>query len=184
MKITRKIIVCTLVFAMLLLSLTCLSGCYNIKSGKMKNVEGTYELVAYSTNKDEIVENGVKLYVVIRSDGTGYYAYSDNDTALYFSELRCRFTQDPEKSGYYEYVELNFTGNNDSWHTLGINSRLRVKNLNSYKPKYKGNLFEGNVAVDYYINVDFERVSKKTDLSYLEKLFGAHEVIPYGTVNK
>ena len=80
----KKIISVILLSALLVLSLFNLSGCYNVRSGKMKRVQGTYELTGYSTDKDEIEARGIKLYVVIRSDGTGYYAYEDKDTDRYF----------------------------------------------------------------------------------------------------
>ena len=175
----KKLITLVLLLSVLAASLFSLSGCYTVKSGKMKNVEGTYELTAYSKNEDMIAKNGIRLYVVIRSDGNGYYAYTDNDTPLYFSELRCRFTQDTEKSGYYSYVELNFTGGS-SWEKLAVNSGWRVKDLNSYLPKYGGNIFDGTYGIQYYISVAFTRVSSKTDLSYLEELFGKQTVKPYG----
>ncbi len=179
MKNIKKILTSVMLACVLLFSLLQLCSCYMVKSGKMRSVEGTYELTGYSTDKNEIVQNGIRLFIVIISDGTGYYAYEDNDTPLYVSELRCRFTSDTEKSGYYSYVDLNFTGGNDDWHTFGINSRLRNKNLNSYKPKYEGNIFEGTYGVKYYIDVDFTRVSSKTDLSYVERIFGKQEVKPY-----
>lgn len=179
MRNIKKILTSVMLACIVLFSLLQLSSCYTIKSGKMRSVEGTYELSSYSTDKNEIEENGIKLFIVIISDGTGYYAYEDKDTPLYVSELRCRFTADAEKSGYYSYVDLNFTGGNDDWHTFGINSRLRNKNLNSYKPKYQGNIFDGTYGVKYYIDVDFTRVSSKTNLSYVEKIFGKQEVKPY-----
>lgn len=183
MKNSRRIFVLTALFALIAVSLLTLAGCYSVKSGKMKNVEGTYELTGYSTDVNEIEENGIKLYVVIKSNGEGYYAYTDNDTPLYFAELKCRFTQDPEKSGYYSYVELNFTGKFDDWEKLGINAGWREKNLNSNLPKYSGSILNGTYSVDYYVNVDFTRVSRKTDLSYLESKLGKHELRSYGTVS-
>ena len=181
MKRIKRTAVSVLLLFVLMFSLLQLSGCYTIKSGKMRRVEGTYELTGYSTDKDEIEANGIKLYIVIRLDGTGYYAYTDNDTPVYFAELNCRFTQDPEKSGYYSYVELNFTGKNDAWYKLGINAGWRIQNLNSNQPKYAGNIFDGTYGLQYYINVDFNRVSKKTDVSYLTKIFGEHRVNPLGS---
>ena len=178
----KRILATVLLAALLVTSLFTLSGCYTIKSGKMRSVEGTYELTGYSTDENEIEANGIKLYIVIKSDGNGYYAYTDNDTPLYFAEMKCRFTQDPEKSGYYSYVELNFTGGNDAWEKLGINAGWREKNLNSNLPKYKGNIFDGTYGVDYYVNVDFTRVSRRTDLSYIESVLGKQDVKPYGSM--
>ena len=67
----KKLITLVLLLSVLAASLFSLSGCYTVKSGKMKNVEGTYELTAYSKNEDMIAKNGIRLYVVIRSDGNG-----------------------------------------------------------------------------------------------------------------
>ena len=44
MKNSRRIFVLTALFALIAVSLLTLAGCYSVKSGKMKNVEGTYEL--------------------------------------------------------------------------------------------------------------------------------------------
>lgn len=177
-KIKRRVVSCAML-VILIFSLFSLCGCYVVNSGKMKNVEGTYLLTKYSTRKDHIEVDGVTLYIVIRADGKGYYAYKDNDTSLYFSPLRCRYTSDTEKSGYYSYVDIDFTGDGE-WQTFGIDSRTFEKRLNSSKNVYKGNIFEGTWGVDYTISVGFDRVSKATDLSYIKKALGEADILPYG----
>ena len=72
----RRLISLATVLALLILSAAVLSGCYVVKSGKMYKIEGTYQLTSYSGKSDYIAERGMTLYIVIRSDGTGYYAYS------------------------------------------------------------------------------------------------------------
>lgn len=185
MKNNKRIFSLVLLALLLTLSLLAFTGCYTVKSGKMRSVEGTYELTNYSAKVNEIEENGVKLYVVIRSDGTGYYAYTDNDTPLYFAELRCRFTADPEKSGYYSYVELNFTGKSDGWEKLAINARWNKKNLNSNTPRYKGNIFDGTYGIDYYVDVDFTRISRSTNVLHLAENLGVYQpdIMPYGSIS-
>lgn len=178
----KKSLVSLVLVMILLFSTLQLTGCYIVKSGKLKNVEGTYQLTSYSTNKNEIEENGIELYIVIKSDGKGYYTYKDNDTELYFSELRCRFLQDTEDSKKYSYVEIDFHGNNE-WETFGVNSTMSRKTLNFSKPKWKGNIIEGNLAIDYTIGVTFTRVDKSTDLSYIKKNVGDKPVVPYGAKN-
>lgn len=157
--------------AILLLTATLvlLCSCYIVSSAKMKNVQGTYELTTYSTSKNVKEERGITLYIVVKSDGSGYYAYSDNDTELYYSDLKCRFTQDSEKSGYYSYVEVDFNGSGN-WFSLGVNSNS--KTLGSNVPKYKGNIFDGSFGLDYYTTVTFTRVDKATDMSYIEEVLG------------
>ena len=127
----------------LILSLTVLSGCYITNSAKMKYVEGTYELTTYSGDGNWLEEREMKLIMVIRSDGTGYYGYKDHDTEPFISELRCRFINDPEESGKYEYVEIDFDGRGE-YHKFAINGRpwQTNTNLNSQKPQWKGNIIE------------------------------------------
>ncbi|MBR2929637.1 MAG: hypothetical protein IKC32_00250 [Clostridia bacterium] len=168
-----------LVLALLLLSVAGLSGCYFIDSGRMDEIEGTYELTHYSTDENEIEKQGITLYMTLRADGTGYYAYRDNDTALHYSALRCRYTQDTENAGHYSYVEVDFKGDGD-YHKLGINAR--GKTLNSRQVKYKGNLFEGTLTTDYYIDVDFKKINRATDLSFIKAKLGEAPFIPHAAL--
>lgn len=175
----RRLISATLALILIFCTLL-LSGCYIVDSGAMSDVVGTYKLTNYYTDEDMIAARGICLYIVIKADGTGYYAYSDNDTELYFSELRCRYTQDTEEPGHYSYVELDFRGDGGDWFNLGINSGAGT--LNARKPKYKGNLFEGNLEIDYYIDVDFRRVSSATDLAYLTMQLGYAKCLPFAAL--
>lgn len=176
----RRLLSSLALVLILILSTTVLSGCYVVKSGKMSQIEGTYQLTHYSGDGDRLVEKGITMYMVIRADGTGWYAYKDSDKAPHISELRCRFTQDEEESGKYSYVEIDFEGKG-GYEKFAINSQLfKSTNLNSQKPVWKGNLFEGTAAIDYYINVDFTRVDKATDRSVIDEHFASAAVIPYG----
>ena len=159
-----------------------LSGCYIVDSGKMKNVEGTYELTIYGTNKNEIEARGITLYVVIKSDGSGYYAYSDNDTEMYYSELRCRFIADTEESGKYSYVEIDFLGNGE-YEKFGVNSKIDNKTLTYSRYVWKGSILNGTLSVDYTISATLNRVDKATDLSYIKEKFGDKNVVPFGAKN-
>ena len=69
----------------LLFSVTQITGCYVVKSGKMKKIVGTYELTSYSAGENKLETKGIKLFMVINSDGTGYYAYSDNEVDAYYA---------------------------------------------------------------------------------------------------
>ena len=180
MNFKRRLLSLALVLLLILSTAAFFSGCTMSRSGPMRKIEGTYQLTSYSTNKNDLEERGMILYVVIRADGTGYYAYRDNENEGSRGDVRCRFTQDPEKSGYYEYVEINFTGENDGYKKLGIYSKLFDKNLNSNQPKYGGSILDGTYGIKYYVYVVFERVSRKTDLSYIEKALGKAEIRPYG----
>ena len=181
---TKRILSFLLVLTLILSLSTLLSGCYAVKSGKMDKIEGTYKLTGYSGKTDYLTERGIELYVVIRSDGTGYYAYKSNDTEPYISEIRCSFTADPDESGKYEYVSINFGNGNDAIKLAIVAAGLFEisTNLNSQTPVWDGNLFEGTAHIAYYTDVDFTRVSKATDLSHVNSEFGNYNVVPYGAM--
>ena len=172
MKTKKRYIVSALLALIMIFSAFNLSGCYVINSGKMSKIEGTYELTGYTTDKNEMEERGIVLYVVIKSDGTGYYAYSDNDTELYYSSIRCKFTKDEENDDKYDYVEMDFE-KNGAYKKFGVNAQFMSKTtLSSSVPQWGGNLLEGTLAIDYYISVTFTRVDKATDLSYVKSVLG------------
>lgn len=177
----RRLFSLALVLILILSTTTVLTSCYVVKSGRMKDVEGTYQLTHYSTDTDCIAEKGITMYMVIRADGTGYYAYKDNNKAPHVSELRCRFVQDEENAGKYSYVEVDFVGSGE-YHKLAVNTRTFsiATNLNSQKPVWKPIVWGETPEIDYYVNVDFTRVSKATDLSVIEEHFSTANVLPYG----
>lgn len=180
----RRLLSSLAIVLILILSTTVLSGCYVIKSGKMNRVEGTYQLTHYSGDSDWLTERGIELYMVIRSDGTGYYAYKDNNTEPYIAELRCRFVQDEEESGKYSYVEIDFEGNG-KYEKLGINARTfnTSTNLNARKAKWKPLVWGEAPEIDYYIDIDFIRIDRATDLSAITEVFGNVPVLPHGAKN-
>ncbi len=176
----RRLVSLATVLALLILSAAVLNSCYVIKSGKMNKIEGTYQLTSYSGKGDYLIERGIVMYMVIRADGTGYYAYKDNTTEPYIAELRCRFTQDTEEAGKYSYVEIDF--GNGEYHNLGIHAPTWGKstNLNSQKPVWKPIEWGKPLEIDYNISVDFLRVDNATDLSYINEEFGKAPTLPYG----
>jgi len=176
----RRLISLATVLALLILSVAVLSSCYVVKSGKMNRVEGVYKLTTYSGKTNYLEERGIEMYMIIRADGGGYYAYKDNDTAPYISELRVSYESDPEESGKYSYVNIKFTGSDDPAHfavyapTFDFNT-----NLNSQKPVWKPIVWGETPEIDYYIDVDFTRVERSTELDALKELFGDAPLLPY-----
>ena len=175
----RRLLSLALVLVLILSISVLFSGCYITRSAKMKFVEGTYELTTYSGDGDWLTERGIKLIMVIRSDGTGYYGYTDNNKAPHISELRCRFTRDTEDNDKYQYVEIDFEGNGE-YCQLGINADRKTQKLNYSTIKWKGNVIQNGLQVDYHINVTFTRIDKATDRSVLDKHFAGAPVIPFG----
>lgn len=176
----RRLTALAALLAILILSAAVLSSCYVVKSGKMNRVEGVYKLTTYSGKTNYLEERGIEMYMIIRADGGGYYAYKDNDTAPYISELRVSYESDPEESGKYSYVNIKFTGSDDPAHlavyapTFDFNT-----NLNSQKPVWKPIVWGETPEIDYYIDVDFTRVERSTELDALKELFGDAPLLPY-----
>lgn len=176
----RRLTALAALLAILILSAAVLSSCYIVKSGKMNKIEGTYQLTTYSGKTNYLEERGIEMYMIIRADGGGYYAYKDNDTAPYISELKVSYESDPEESGKYSYVNIKFTGSDDPAHlavyapTFDFNT-----NLNSQKPVWKPIVWGETPEIDYYIDVDFTRVERSTELDALKELFGDAPLLPY-----
>ena len=169
----RRLLSLIMVLTLILSATAVLSSCYIIKSGKMKDIEGTYQLTTYSRDTDLIEKRGIVLYVVIRADGTGYYAYKSNGTEPHIAELRCSFTSDSEKSGHYSNVAINFGYGSDATN-FGITAGSESSSINS-NTTYWGDKWD--IKWQY---VTLKRVSKATDLSYINENFGAYDVLPYG----
>lgn len=178
---TKRTLILIAVFSLVLSVLVVLSGCYVVKSASMKQVEGTYKLTVYSGEGDYLTDRGITLFIVLKSDGTGYYAYKSNNTEPHIAELRCRYTPDPENSSRYEYVEMDFDGDGE-YDRFAINASLTSTNLNSQRPEYSGDLIQCNVELDYYVHADFTRVDRATDLSYINENFGTYDVLPFGAL--
>ena len=145
----------------------------------MKLVEGTYELTSYSGDTNWLEERGMKLIMVIRADGTGYYGYKANNKDPFISELRCRFVRDTENPDKYQYVEIDFTGNGE-YTSFGIYATFSEQKLNYSTIKWKDNILENGLQVDYHISVGFTRTSKATDRSVIDEHFSGSPVLPLG----
>ncbi len=180
MKNLKRKFTSLLLVLILILSTTLLGSCYFVRSGKPKQIQGTYSLTLYSGNGNYITERGMELLMVLDGSGKGYYAYKDNDTAPFVAELKYTMDADSEKQGKYSYVNLDF-GNGKDPHRMAVNADWKSTKFNSQQAVWKGGLFSGDLAIDYYVNVNFERVSKSTDLSYIQKSFNTAKIHPFGT---
>jgi hypothetical protein len=142
-----------------------------IESGKLNKIIGTYELTSYTADEDRLASKGIKLFIAINSDGTGYYAYSDNETSPYCAPITCKFNPDPENSDKYNYVNIDFDGDG-IYENFGVYSGWFDKNLNYSKAVFTGNILEGNLGIDYNISVKFTRVDSASNLDYIKEVFG------------
>ena len=158
-----------------------LSGCYVSKPGKMSELVGTYELTSYTyrpkdlpdeeESENRISTRGITAYLVIKSDGTGYYAYRDNDTELWLKQVKIDYTYDDEEPDRIDRIRYN-TGDaiNSSdlpgtgAETLGLTFHRAKKSLNYSMPAILGR--------DYSTSVSYTKVSKSIDLSYVRNKMG------------
>lgn len=167
----RRLISLATVLALLILSTAVLSSCYVVKSGKMRKIEGTYQLTSYSGKSDMLAEREMTLYLVIRSDGTGYYAYKDNDTEPVIKGITCSFEQDPENSSKYSDVFVNF-GDGDGPVKFGIQAAgwFEIDTRLGFSKLQWTNTSDLSLGT-YTLHASFTRVSRATDLSYINEHF-------------
>lgn len=165
----RQLTALAALLAILILSAAVLSSCYIVKSGKMNKIEGTYQLTTYSGKSDYLAERELVLYVVIRANGTGHLAWKDNSGEPHFEDITCSFEADPEKSGYYSYVLIDFK-NGKGPTRFGI----QAAGLFEIDTKLGSSTLAWNNTSDlsqgtHTVNVTLTRVSKATDLSYVNE---------------
>jgi len=175
----------TLLASLLILIFAVTSfGCYFIQGQKMSDVKGTYKLTRYvktpkylkgQTPKttDYIVEKGYEVYLVVTGTGTGYYVHKDNDTVAYSREIPLSYEYDQDDSSKVEYVTSSAS-------LLGEDTRFGItKNrLNrslaaiTYSEMKLGDLVIVEAHTSKSFDMDWEKVSKSTDLSYAKSQLG------------
>lgn len=158
----------TLSMLFLALLIAVSTGCYFIQAQPMKNVKGTYELTSYTrtngkTNAvtDYIETYGYKVYLVVTGSEQGYCVFSNNDTEPYYYTCSLSYTHNEDKSSYIDYVVYAYNGTSQKF---GVTKDA----LNFSRPAIK---WSETITSDG-ISVSWKRVSKKTDLSYVEEQLG------------
>ena len=168
--------------------LVCLTlcGCKSygaLKPAKKADIKGTYELVTYKVYGDNgtdvnlISEYGVKAYLVIDTNGIGYYLYKDNHTSKttkqvslrYLIEDRTDSTSDNEKIEYIVYD--SDSSNTDIYKDdeIGIHEMLGVhigwsKTLKYSITEKKGmTVFGVHYEGQQKLSVKYKKINSKTD---------------------
>ena len=164
----RKLLIPLIILTIMLFQ----SGCYVTKAARLNDIVGTYELTGYNRTGEDAFdykeENGMVAYLVIKDANSGYYIYKDNWTDLSVRAVQITLTADEEEPNKYNFVTYKLDSITDEV-KLGIHSG----NLNSSIPKSSGNLLDGTYnAFAAYINTDYKRVNKATDLSFVKKQLG------------
>ncbi|MCR5565116.1 MAG: hypothetical protein K6F59_04930 [Gammaproteobacteria bacterium] len=177
----RKLINIFSIIALVAVTMSLVS-CYASKPGTLKQLVGTYELTKYTYSNtsqstsdaeanDQIKQQGIKAYLVIKDDGTGYYAYKSDTVALRVEAIKIKYVYDEEETN--KVKEISFTNGQETsskdipgcgYETLGLYFKLFKKTLNQSHPA----VFNKKVST----SVTYTKVSSKSDLSYVEKKMG------------
>ena len=181
MKKTALVIISVTIFALTL----ALGGCYISNPADMDELIGTYQLTAYTRRpknaeaEDEnatinmIDEYGITAYLIIKSDGFGYYVYKDNDEEVEAYSIKINYSYDEENSDEIKEIHYDdgayssgeaFPGKGKE--TLGLNFKKKSKRLTYFVPS--SDLFKR----DYSQSVEYTKVDDATDLSYASKQVG------------
>ena len=184
----RKLINIFSIIALVAVTLSLVS-CYASKPGTLKQLVGTYELTKYTLSNsndnsdpeanDQIKKEGIVAYLVIKNDGTGFYAYKSSSEALRVEAIKVKYVYDEEETN--KIKEISFTNGQETtgkdvpgcgYETLGLYFKLFKKTLNQSHPAVFGKKTSTSVT--------YTKVSSKSDLSYVEKKMGKlPEVLPF-----
>ena len=189
-KTIKRLLSLALIFSFLLAG----SGCYVIKSQKMRDLKGTYKLTHYSytpsyerkegyTPKTRDYVNGEEYlyedYLIVTGEGRGYYVHKQVGEEAYAKEVTLSYEYDTENSSLVSYVIFNDAvskNKTNGFHKMGV-----MKNSLNYTLS----------AIDYTdwftdkpmrteaLSVRWEKVNKATDLSYAEKQLGTLKKYDY-----
>ena len=147
------------------LAAVVLSGCYVTKAARKRDMLGIYELTTYTYDgKNLLEEDKIVNYLVIPESGYGYYVYKEGDFDYIVQEMTVNFIPDETEPNKYSYIEYRLSGDSE-------NTKLGYVrgNLNANRIRYR---WINNQLTHYYVYTSFNRITKKTQLSYLEDKIG------------
>lgn len=169
--------------ALILVLALSMASCYVISAQSMRNVKGTYKLTTYTYTPSYERKEGYtprtydyindaeymyEDYLVITGTNTGYYVHKEASGDCYVKEVTLSYQYSTENTSKIEYVI-----HNDS---LTVNKESEFNKMGVTK----NHLNYSKAAIDYTqlitkkpmrtesMTVRWEKVSKKTDLSYVE----------------
>ena len=191
----KKFLLLATLSLFVILSAVVLSACYVSNPATLDNVVGTYELDTYTrtpkadgeTTYDSInmIEKyGIKAYLVLKENGRGYYVYKDNETPLYAKEIIVTYKYDSDELVESIYYNAGVSDKGDGYpgkgeEDLGVNFKKKRKRLAYNFPAIK----IGAIDRQFSQTVHYEKVSDKTDLSYVKGKLGNVSVAPYEVQN-
>ncbi len=185
----KKILLSVICFALVAFSLFGLTACYTSKPDTMDNLTGTYKLTLFTSKPkdagqeveptDMIKEKGVAAYLIVKDDGTGYYAYKDNEKS-WIRSVRITYSYDEEDASkvkelrYYDGMGADQTKRypGTGRETLGLTFTKKEKKLHYNQPAV--------ISVKQSTVVTYEKVNNGTDVNYVaDKLSISATVCPF-----
>lgn len=181
----KKVLFLAAISMVAVLLMGVLAACYPSNPASLSKIAGTYELSSYTRSNSEekdpeteasishnlIEEKGVVAYLVVNTDGTGYYIYKDNTHELSARMVRITYNYDDEKPSLVENIRYTYGesnsgdgGPNRGHETLGVNFKRRTKNLSYSMPAVFGRKYSQSVT--------YKQVSTDTTLDYVQKKLG------------
>ncbi len=170
-----------------------LMGCARVEPCTMEELIGTYKLINYKRayytknendesvldrEEDLLKSNKIEMFLIITGEEFGYVVYKDKDTNLLIRQVKLKYNYEFEavngetvytdKISTVEYKTLvgkDYEKIQDAWANLGTTKN--GKKLNNTHHEYKG-FYKTHLYTDY---VDYEKVSKEKDLSYIKEKY-------------
>lgn len=184
MKIIKRLVALAVILCFLFTAV----GCYFISSQKMRNLKGTYKLSHYTYTPSYERREGYtprtydyiadeeylyEDYLIITGSVSGYYVHKQAGEEPYVKEVTLKYEYDSEDSSKVSYVVFNdaITVNSDS----GFNRMGVSKNgLNYSKTAIDyTELFTKRPMRSESLSIRWEKVSRDTDLGYVEEQLGS-----------
>ena len=177
-KIFTTLCALSLSFASMFIFSAC-GTVYHSLAGTMSDIAGTYKLTRYIQKDDNgnpidrINQLHVNAYLVVDTDGYGYYAYQDDETEFWYDSILIHYNTDDENPNLYksiqftrgisqerQYINKQKPGNGYE-PVMGFNANNKTFNyfIPDFKPTLKG------IIPSYYTDVVYTKISTSVDLS-------------------
>ena len=177
-----------LIALLVIVFLASFVGCYMVSGQRMDTVKGTYKLTTYTytpkyERKDGFTPRTInyiededylqEVYLVITGTGNGYYVFKDVNNSPFVRDVYLNYQYNTDDSSKVDFVTWNDSlsvNSENGLHKMGV-----TKNgLNYSKPAMDyTELFTQKKMRSEAMNIRWEKVSRATDLSYVEQQLGA-----------
>lgn len=162
------------------------AGCgtmYTSRPGTLEQMKGTYKLTTYTQKDSEknevnrITQWHVKAYVVVGTDGHGYYAYQDDNTEFWYDTISIQYNKDDQNAELFKSIRFTtgvgtVTINKQkpgcgSEPTMGFN--VNTNTFNYFIPDDTPS--QSWLYPSYYTDVVYTKISDDTDLTKIASEF-------------